>query len=48
MISSLHVGKKKKYILILAEGPTQALFGTTLTAEKKHSVNFTKNNKKFF
>ena len=29
------------------KGPTQGLDGTTLTAEKKYSMNFTENNKKF-
>ena len=37
----------KKNISILGEGPTQGLNYTTLTAERKHSVNFTENNKKF-
>ena len=32
--SSVHVDKKKKYILILGKDPTQGLDGTTLTAEK--------------
>ena len=44
--SFVHVDKKKKYILILGERPTQGLDGTTLTAEKKYSINFTENNKK--
>ena len=35
MSSSIHVDNKKKDILILGEGPTQGLHGTTLTAEKK-------------
>ena len=39
--SSLHADNKKKHILILGEGPTQILDGTTLTAEKKYSINFT-------
>ena len=47
MSSSVHVDYKKKDILILGEGPTQGLDGTTLTAEKKYSINFTKHNKKF-
>ena len=47
MSSSLHVDNKKKYILILGEGPTKGLYGKTLTAAKRNSVNFTKNNKKF-
>ena len=45
MSSSVHVDNKKKYILILGEGPTQGLDDTTETAEKKYSVNFTENNK---
>ena len=38
---------KKKDILILCEGPTQGLDGTTLTAEKYYGIYFTENNKKF-
>ena len=34
MSSSVNVDHKKKHILILGEGPTQGLDGTTLTAEK--------------
>ena len=34
MRSSVHVDNRKKNILILNEGPTQRLDGTTLTAEK--------------
>ena len=47
MSSSVHVDHKKQDMLILGEGPTQGLDGTTLTAEKKYSMNFTENNKKF-
>ena len=36
MSFSEHVDNKKKDILILVEGPTQGLDGTTLTAEKKY------------
>ena len=39
--------KKTKNILILGEGITQGLDDTTLTAEKKYSINFTKSNTKF-
>ena len=46
MSSSRHVDNKKKDILILGEGPTQGLNDTTLTAEKKHSINFTVTRKK--
>ena len=35
MSSSVHVDKKKKDILILDEGPTQALNDAALTAEKQ-------------
>ena len=31
--SSVHIGNKKKYILIIGFGPTQGLYDTTLTAE---------------
>ena len=47
MSSSVNVDNKKKDIVILGEGPTQWLDGTTLTSEKKYSINFTENNKKF-
>ena len=47
MSSSVHIDNKKKDILILGEGITQGLDGTTLTAEKMYSVNFTENNNKF-
>ena len=46
MSSSVHADNKKKDILILGKGPTQGLDGTTLTAEKLYSMNFTENNKK--
>ena len=35
MTSSVHVDNKKNDILVLGEGTTQGLDGTTLTAEKK-------------
>ena len=47
MTSSVHVDNKKNDILVLGEGTTQGLDGTTLTAEKKYSINFTENNKTF-
>ena len=47
MSSYVHVDSKKKDILILGEGPTFGLDGTALTTEKKYSINFTENNKKF-
>ena len=34
MSSSVLVGNKEKYILVLGEGPTQGLNGKTLTSEK--------------
>ena len=36
-----HVINKEKDILIYAEGPTQRLDDTTLTAEAKYHINFT-------
>ena len=47
MSCSLHVNTKKKNVLILGECPTQGLDGTTLTAEKRYSINFTVTRKKF-
>ena len=47
MSSSPHIDNKKKDILILGKGPTQGL-EHTLTAEKLYSINFTKENTKFF
>ena len=47
MSSSVHVDNNKKDILILGEGITQGLDDTALTTEKKYSINYTKNNKKF-
>ena len=48
MSSSVHVGNKKKYILILGKCPTQGLGEHSLTAEKMYSVKFTVTRKKFF
>ena len=47
MSSSVHVDNKKKYILILGEGPMQGLDGTTLTTEKNYSINCTVSERKF-
>ena len=47
MSSSEHVDNKKKDILILGDGPTQGLDGTTLTAETMYSISFTEKNKNF-
>ena len=47
MTSSVHVDNMKKDFLILGEGRTQGLDDTTLTSEKKYSISFTENNKKF-
>ena len=43
MRSSVHVDNKKTDILILGQGPTQALDDT---AEKKYSINFSEHGKK--
>ena len=45
--SSVHVDNKKKDILILGTGPADGLDDTTSTAEKKYSLNFTEQQKKF-
>ena len=47
MSSSVHVDNKKKYILILGEGPKLGLDDTTLNAKNKCSINFTESRKKF-
>ena len=47
MSSYVHVDNKKKDISILGEGPTQELDDTTLTAEKKYSLNSTATRKRF-
>ena len=47
MTSSLHINNKNEYTLFLAEGPTQGLDDTTLTAEAKYSINFTQSGKRF-
>ena len=47
MSSSVHIDNKGKDILILDEGPTQALDDTTLTAEAKFSINFIQSGKIF-
>ena len=44
MNSSIHVDNKGKDILILGKGPTQGLGEHSLTAEKKFSINFSKDN----
>ena len=43
--SSVHVDNKGKDILILAEGPTQGLDDTRLTAVPKYPINFTQSGK---
>ena len=48
MSSSVHVGNKKKYILILGKCPTQGLGEHSSTAEKMYSIEFTVTRKKFF
>ena len=47
MCSSVHVDGKGKDILIFGKGPPQGLDGTTLTAEAKYPINFTKSNERF-
>ena len=45
--SSVHIDNTSKDILILDEGPTQGLDGTTLTVEAKYPNNFTQPRKRF-
>ena len=47
MSSSVHFDNKGKYILILAEGQTQGLDDTTLTAEVNYPINFTQSKRRF-
>ena len=47
MSSSTKIDNRKKDILILGKGPTQGL-EHTLSAEKMYSINFTKENTKFY
>ena len=47
MGSSIHIDNKNKDVLILGEGPTQALDDTILTAEAIYPINFTQSNKRF-
>ena len=44
--TSIHIGNKKKDIIVLGRGPTQGL-ESTLTAEKMYSINFTVTRNKF-
>ena len=46
MNSTVLIGNKGKYILILGKGPTQRL-NQTLTAEIQYSINFTRPGIKF-
>ena len=46
MNSSVHIDHKE-ILVILGEEPTWRLDGTTLAAEEKYLINFTKNDKKF-
>ena len=48
MSSSVHVDNKETDILVLGKGPTQGLDGTTLTAEAKYTINFTKSMKDLY
>ena len=42
-----HIDNRKKDILILGKGPTQALDQTKLTAEAQYSINFSRSNRTF-
>ena len=47
MISSVHANNKTKNVLVLGERITQGLDDTTLTVEKKYSINFVPNNRNY-
>ena len=47
MSSSVHIDNKNKDILILGEGPTQGLDGTTLTTEKNIQLILLKTIRSF-
>ena len=47
MCSSVHNNNRTKNILILGQSYTQGLTDTTLTAEAKYSINFSRSNRKF-
>ena len=47
MSSSFRIDNEDKDILILGEEPIQGLDDTTLTAEAKYPIIFTKPNKRF-
>ena len=47
MSLSPYLDSKKKYILILGNGPTKGL-EHTVTAEKMYSIDFTKKKTKIF
>ena len=43
----MHADNRKKYILILAKGPTQGLNDTILITEAEYSISFSQQTKKF-
>ena len=43
----MHIGNKKKDILVLGKGPTQGLDDTMLMTETKYFVNFRDQKRKF-
>ena len=47
MSSSVHADNKKKDILILGKGNTKELDNTSLRSEAKHSINFSRSERKF-
>ena len=45
--SLLNTNNNKKYILVLGEDPTQGLDDTTIAAEAKYSITFSRSQRKF-
>ena len=43
----MNIEGRNKNILVLGEGSTQHLDNSTITAETKYSINFTKSGQRF-
>ena len=43
----VHTDSKKKYILVLGKVPTEDLDDTTIIAEAKYSISFTRSGRQF-
>ena len=43
----MYIDNKKKYILVFGKGPTQELNDTTITADAKYSIEYSRSQNKF-